>query len=71
MLINSPEFLAQLNLTIPADLLSLIQQAWQVRRENFAPVLFVSRPTATESISVPAHSAPCTAPIVTATTWVP
>lgn len=52
MLINSPEFLAQLNLTIPADLLSLIQQAWQVRRENFAPVLFVSRPTATESISV-------------------
>jgi uncharacterized radical SAM superfamily protein len=46
------ELLQQVNITLPPDLQQLLLQAWQVRRENFAPVLNVARPTDTESISV-------------------
>lgn len=52
MLKTYAEVLQQVNISLPPDLLQLMLQAWQVRRENFAPVLTVTRPTDTESISV-------------------
>ncbi|MCH4157821.1 MAG: hypothetical protein LKF34_04380 [Acidaminococcaceae bacterium] len=50
------EFLHQVNMHLPAELLAQMQQAWLVRQENFAPTLVVSRPTDTESISVTGSS---------------
>lgn len=52
MLRTYAEVLTQINISLPPDLQQLMLQAWQVRRENFAPVLTVARPTDTESISV-------------------